>query len=214
MSEYLNYITLIGFLGQGLFFSRFAVQLFLSEKHKQIITPSVFWKLSLLASVIFFVYGYLREDFSIMLGQTFTYFIYIRNLQLQGEWKKLHKSFQLLLYAFPGFIIIYAFNNGIYDLDKLLNKENIAPWLLALGIIAQLVFIFRFIYQWITSEKKKTSHLPIGFWRISLTGSLLILTYAILRIDIVLIAAHGIGLFVYIRNIFIWKKQVNENHLE
>ncbi|RDK84777.1 lipid-A-disaccharide synthase N-terminal domain-containing protein [Marinirhabdus gelatinilytica] len=210
MLEALNYITLIGFVGQGLFFSRFAVQLFLSEKQKKVITPSVFWKLSLLASVIFFVYGYLREDFSIMLGQTFTYFIYIRNLQLQGEWKKLHKIFQIFLFVFPVFIVVYAYNNGIYDLNKLLGKENIPTWLLALGIVAQLVFICRFIYQWITSEKTKTSHLPLGFWRISLAGSLLILTYSIFREDIVLFLAHSIGMLVYIRNIFIWKKQVRE----
>ena len=214
MSDVFNYITLIGFVGQGLFFSRFAVQLFLSEKHKRVITPSIFWKLSLLASVIFFIYGYLREDFSIMLGQTFTYFIYIRNLQLQGEWKKMHLGFRLLLFAFPVFIIIYAYNNGVYDLDKLLNKENISTWLLILGIIAQLIFIFRFIYQWIISEKEKTSQLPLGFWRISLLGSMLILTYAIFRIDIVLMLAHSIGMMVYLRNIFLWKKQSHEPHTE
>ena len=88
MNLELNYIDIIGFLGQGLFFSRFLVQLLLSEKYKKVVTPSVFWKLSLLASIIFFVYGYLREDFSIMLGQSITYFIYIRNLQLQNEWQK------------------------------------------------------------------------------------------------------------------------------
>ena len=144
-----------------------------------------------------------------MLGQAFTYFIYIRNLQLQGEWKKMSRIFQLFLYVFPVFIVLYAFNNGIYDLKKLLGKDNIAPSLLALGIIAQLVFICRFIYQWISSEKTKTSHLPLGFWRISLAGSLLILTYAIFREDLVLFLAHSIGMVAYIRNIFIWKKQVD-----
>ncbi len=214
MIDALNYITLIGFIGQGLFFSRFAVQLFLSEKQKKVITPSVFWKLSLLASVIFFIYGYLREDFSIMLGQAFTYFIYIRNLQLQGEWKKFPRVFQIFLFIFPVFIVLYAYNNGIYDLNKLLGKDNISTQLLVLGIIAQLVFICRFIFQWITSERTKTSHLPLGFWRISLAGSLLILTYSIFREDLVLFLAHSIGMLVYIRNIFIWKKQANEESRE
>ncbi|MAZ73252.1 MAG: lauroyl acyltransferase [Flavobacteriaceae bacterium] len=214
MIDAINYITLIGFVGQGLFFSRFAVQLFLSEKQKKVITPSVFWKLSLLASVVFFIYGYLRKDFSIMLGQTFTYFIYIRNLQLQGEWKKLHKIFQVFLFVFPVFIVLYGYNNDVYDLDQLLGKDNISTPLLVLGIVAQLVFICRFIYQWITSEKTKTSHLPLGFWRISLAGSLLILTYAIFREDLVLFLAHSIGMLVYVRNIFIWKKQVHEEPSE
>jgi len=202
----LTYIDLIGFAGQGLFFSRFLFQLLLSEKQKKVVTPSIFWKLSLLASVIFFVYGYLREDFSIMMGQSITYFIYIRNLQLQKVWQQMPKLFRWFLWLFPVMIVIYAYNNNVYDLDKLLNNEDIPSWLFALGIVAQLVFIFRFIYQWFTSEKKKTSHLPMGFWAISLTGSMLILTYAIFRVDKVLFLAHSIGMFVYMRNMYLMRK--------
>jgi lipid-A-disaccharide synthase-like uncharacterized protein len=160
--------------------------------------------------VIFFVYGYLREDFSIMLGQSLTYFIYIRNLQLQKEWQKMHKLFQWTLFLFPVMIVIYAYNNNVYDLDKLLRNENIPFWLLMLGIVAQLVFIFRFVFQWLSSEKKKRSHLPLGFWAISLTGSIMILTYAIIREDKVLFVAHSIGMFVYMRNIYLLRKQKNE----
>ena len=203
----LTYIDAIGFFGQGLFFSRFLVQLLLSEKYKMVVTPSIFWKLSLLASMIFFVYGYLREDFSIMLGQSITYFIYIRNLQLQQEWQKIKKVFQLLLFIFPAIIVFYGYNNGVYDLDKLLRNENIPSWLLILGIAAQLVFIFRFVYQWLSSENKKASHLPLGFWVISLTGSILILTYSIYRVDKVLFIAHSVGMFVYMRNIYLLRKQ-------
>jgi len=209
MIETFSYITIIGLVGQSLFFSRFLFQLVLSEKHKKVITPSIFWKFSLAASVLFFWYGYLREDFAIMLGQAITYFIYIRNLQLQGEWQKLPKPFQLFLFAFPVFIVIYGYNNGIYDANTLFKNENIPFWLLMLGIVSQLVFIFRFVYQWISSEKKKSSHLPLGFWRISLAGSLLILSYSIFRQDIVLFLAHSIGMIAYIRNIFIWKKQAD-----
>jgi len=88
-----------------------------------------------------------------------------------------------------------------------LRNENIPFWLLMLGIVAQLVFIFRFVYQWLSSEKKKSSHLPMGFWIISLMGSLLILTYSIFRIDKVLFIGHSFGMFVYIRNIYLLRKQ-------
>jgi lipid-A-disaccharide synthase-like uncharacterized protein len=104
-------------------------------------------------------------------------------------------------------IVVYAYNNGVYDLDKLFRNENIPTWLLTLGIVAQLVFIFRFVYQWLSSEKKKSSHLPLGFWVISLTGSLLILTYSIYRVDKVLFIAHAVGMFVYARNIYLLRKQ-------
>lgn len=202
----LTYIDAIGFFGQGLFFSRFLFQLVLSERQRKVVTPSIFWKLSLLASIIFFVYGYLREDFSIMLGQSLTYFIYIRNLQLQKQWQKMHKLLQWFFYLFPVFIIWYAYNNNVYDVDKLFRNENIPFWLLMLGVVAQLVFIFRFVYQWFTSERKKDSHLPLGFWLISLIGSSLILTYAIIRVDKVLFVAHIVGMVVYARNVYLLKK--------
>ena len=136
-----------------------------------------------MASFLLFVYGYLRDDFAIMLGQSLTYFIYIRNLHLQGQWQKSPKWFQLFLLAFPIFIVVYAYNNGEYDIDQLFNNENIPLWLLLLGIFSQLLFTLRFIYQWLYSEKTKTSQLPVGFWRMSVLGASLIVTYAIFRKD-------------------------------
>ncbi len=207
MSDWLIYS--IGFLAQALFSARLLVQWILSEKSKRIITPSLFWKLSLLASFLLFVYGYLRDDFAIMLGQSLTYFIYVRNLQLQGEWQKSPMWFRLFLIFFPVLIIIYGYNNGEYDIYELFNNEDIPMWLLWLGSVAQVIFTFRFVYQWFVSEKTKTSQLPIGFWRLSVLGAAMILTYAIFRLDPVLLLGHGAGLIIYIRNIFIWKKEGN-----
>ncbi len=209
MSSWVIYT--IGFAAQILFSSRLFVQWILSEKSKRIVTPSTFWTLSLVASFLLFVYGYLRDDFAIMLGQALTYYIYIRNLELQGEWKKLPKLLQRFLFIFPVLIVIYAYNNGEYDLNKLFNNDSIPTWLFWLGIISQLIFTFRFIYQWYISEKTKTSQLPVGFWRLSVLGASLILTYAIFRRDPVLFVGHIAGLIIYVRNIFIWKKQDDAN---
>lgn len=205
MSDWLIYG--IGFLAQLLFSGRLLVQWILSERSRRVVTPSLFWKLSLLASFLLFVYGYLRDDFAIMLGQSLTYFIYIRNLHLQGQWQKSPKWFQLFLLAFPIFIVVYAYNNGEYDIDQLFNNENIPLWLLLLGIFSQLLFTLRFIYQWLYSEKTKTSQLPVGFWRMSVLGASLIVTYAIFRKDPVLFVGHIAGLIIYVRNISIWKKE-------
>lgn len=197
----------IGFLAQILFSSRMLVQWVLSEKNKKVLTPGLFWQLSLLASFLLFVYGWLRDDFAIMLGQAITYFIYIRNIQLQGDWQKLHKAFRFFLWIFPFMIVIYGYNNNAYDLDNFFNNENIPLWLLILGSVAQIIFTFRFIYQWLYSEKKKSSSLPFGFWLLSLMGASLILTYAVFRKDPVLFAGHTLGLIVYTRNLFILKNE-------
>ena len=199
----------IGFLAQILFSGRLIVQWILSEKSKRIITPSTFWKLSLIASFLLFLYGHLRNDFAIMLGQALTYYIYIRNLQLQGEWQKSPKWFRIFLFIFPVFVVVYAYNNGQYDVEKLFKNDMIPLWLLILGIVSQIIFTLRFVYQWIVSEKTKTSQLPVGFWRMSVLGASLILTYAIFRKDPVLFVGHIAGLIIYVRNIFIWKKQLH-----
>ena len=144
MSSWLIYS--VGFLAQLLFSGRSVFQWVLSEKSKKVLTPSLFWKMSLVASFLMFLYGYLRSDFAIMLGQTLTYFIYIRNLQLQGEWSKIHKVLRVFLWIFPLIIVILGFNNNIYDAERLFRNDAIPAWLLILGIVALWVVSLRFIY--------------------------------------------------------------------
>jgi len=201
MSNWLIYT--IGFIAQILFSSRLIIQWIASEKQRKIIIPALFWSLSLIASFLLFVYGYLRDDFAIMFGQSLTYFIYIRNLQLQNEWGKLHWTIRLFLFIVPVLIVIYYYNNNIIDIDVLFKNEKIPTWLLWLGIISQVVFTLRFVYQWLYSEYKKISSLPIGFWLLSLVGSILILIYAINRKDPVLFIGHLLGSIIYIRNLIL-----------
>lgn len=209
MSNWIIYS--IGFIAQIMFSSRLVVQWITSERQKKVITPTLFWTLSLIASFLLFVYGYLREDFAIMLGQGLTYFIYIRNLQLKGEWTKFPRFLRYFLFIVPILISIFYFNNNVIDRDILFKNEDIPLWLLLLGIISQIVFTLRFIYQWIYSEVKKESLLPLGFWILSLSGSLLILTYAIFRKDPVLFLGHGLGSIIYTRNLFLIRKSNVEN---
>ena len=197
----------IGFLAQALFSSRLIIQWLLSEKQNKVVTPSLFWVFSLSASFLLFIYGYLRSDFAIMLGQSLTYFIYIRNLQLQNHWQKVHISLRWVLYLIPFALVIYYFNNNVIDIDKLFRNEDIPVWLLILGTISQIVFTLRFVYQWLYSEKQKESTLPLGFWILSNIGSLLILSYAIFRKDPVLLLGHTMGVFIYTRNIILLFKQ-------
>ncbi|MDN3595066.1 lipid-A-disaccharide synthase N-terminal domain-containing protein [Zunongwangia endophytica] len=203
----------VGFIAQILFSGRLLLQWILSEKHQKVLSPSIFWKLSLIASFLLFIYGDLQDDFSIMFGQAITYYIYIRNLQLQGEWDKIKRIFQLLIYLFPAFILLYNYNNGTLDLQRFFGNESIPFWLVILGTIAQIIFNLRFLYQWIYSERKKESVLPLGFWILSLIGASLILVYAIIRKDPVLFTGHIFGSIVYVRNIILnqkTKQQLNE----
>lgn len=201
------WVTLgIGFFAQGLFSSRIFLQWIISEKQKKVLTPKLFWEISLFASFLLFIYGYLRHDFAIMLGQVITYYIYIRNMQLEHEWEKMPKLLQIFIYSFPALILVYGFNNNVIDRANLFDNEHISFALMFLGIVSQVLFTLRFVYQWLYSEKVKESVLPLGFWILSLWGSLLIFIYAIFRLDPVLLAGHFSGIIIYSRNIYIMKK--------
>ena len=196
-------IYVIGFTAQLLFTARLINQWLVSEKHRKVLTPRLFWKFSLLGSILVFIYGYLRHDLAIMLGQGLTYFLYIRNMDLQGEWKRTPMLLRVLILLFPGILVIYYFNNNVYDLDRLFSREVMPGWLLLLGSVAQVIFTLRFFYQWAYSEKRNRSLLPKGFWTLSLSGSVLILLYAILRKDPVLLIGHLAGSIIYTRNLLL-----------
>lgn len=199
----------LGFVAQGLFSSRIFLQWIISERHKKVLTPRLFWEISLFASCLLFVYGYLRDDFAIMLGQVITYFIYIRNIQLENEWTKFPVVIRWLIYLFPAIILVYGFNNNVTDRINLFANEDIPLSLMILGIVSQVLFTLRFVYQWLYSEAKKESLLPLGFWLLSLIGSLLIFIYAIFRLDPVLFIGHLSGIIIYSRNIFLLKRYGN-----
>jgi len=92
------------------------------------------------------------------------------------------------------------------DVDRLFRNENISINLIIWGSLAQIIFTLRFVFQWLYSEKRKESSLPTGFWILSLTGSLMILSYAIMRKDPVLFIGQMFGFIVYTRNIIIGVK--------
>ncbi len=74
---------------------------------------------------------------------------------------------------------------------------------LGIGFLGQSLFFSRWIIQWIASERKADSHMPLAFWYMSLIGGLIVLSYAVYRRDPVFIAGQGIGTFVYLRNLML-----------
>ena len=85
-------------------------------------------------------------------------------------------------------------------------------WLLAnswlvVGIGGQAVFTARFLVQWLASERKRDSVMPVAFWWLSLAGGLILLTYAAVHLrDPVIGIGQGMGLVVYARNLMLVRK--------
>jgi lipid-A-disaccharide synthase-like uncharacterized protein len=84
---------------------------------------------------------------------------------------------------------------------------------LAIGFLGQGLFFGRWVIQWIASERKAESQVPLSFWYMSLIGGLITLAYAIYRRDPVFIAGQSIGSIVYIRNLMLISRASQAKHL-
>ncbi len=89
------------------------------------------------------------------------------------------------------------------------SLSNLEMIFLIIGFIGQGLFASRFIFQWIYSEKKGESYIPIIFWYLSIFGGIGLLTYALFRKDPVIIVGQIFGIFIYCRNLYLIYKKKN-----
>lgn len=193
----------IGLLAQGFFSARILVQWIMSERARKVLSPSIFWILSLAGSYLLCIYGWLRHDFAIVFGQIIAYYIYIWNLNIKGDLKRLSLFIKILLLITPPVLLLWGIKDVATFVETFFHNKDIPLWLIIYGSAGQILFTFRFIYQWYYSHKLHKSVLPAGFWILSLAGALCILSYAIFRTDPVLILGQSFGLVAYSRNLWI-----------
>jgi lipid-A-disaccharide synthase-like uncharacterized protein len=86
------------------------------------------------------------------------------------------------------------------------HTRTTSLWLM-IGFLGQAVFTARFLAQWIASEKRRDSVVPVIFWWLSLGGGMLLLAYAISRHDPVITVGQSMGVFIYVRNLMLVSKK-------
>lgn len=80
----------VGWAGNLTFFSRFLIQWYVTEKHKRVTIPVMFWWLSLAGSILLFSYAlFYQRDSVFIFAYAFTWIPYIRNLVIH---KRHHKN--------------------------------------------------------------------------------------------------------------------------
>jgi lipid-A-disaccharide synthase-like uncharacterized protein len=196
-------VLAVGFLAQAFFSARILAQWILSERARKVLSPSIFWVFSIAGSYLLCLYGWLRQDFAIVLGQFIAYYIYLWNLRAKGLWVRLPLWLRGVLLATPVLAIAFVCSHAGEFVAGFLQNEEVPLWLVLFGSVGQVLFTCRFIYQWWYSRRHGESVLPAGFWWLSLVGSLSIVTYGLIRQDIVLIVGQSFGLVAYVRNLMI-----------
>lgn len=206
-SEYLIYG--LGFLAQMLFGLRMVSQWISSEIAGYSVSPTFFWKSSLIAALLFLIYGILRKDFVIVIGQSLSYIIYLRNLQLKDEFRRMSYAVRYGSIILPIVILLWGF---LYRDDTLWLSWQVADLyqlLLVTGLAGQFLLSLRFFIQWFYAERFHASFFPPVFWILSWIGAFMVMTYALYRRDPVLSLSQILALLVYTRNIALSRKSMH-----
>ncbi|HBG28764.1 MAG: Lipid A biosynthesis, N-terminal [Planctomycetes bacterium GWF2_41_51] len=90
--------------------------------------------------------------------------------------------------------------------ESVVNELSKEPVWMTIGLFGQLVFGGRFVLQWIASEIKKRSHIPVAFWYLSLVGSIILLAYSLHRRDPIFILGFSLNTVIYVRNLHLISK--------
>ena len=196
------WVYLLGFAGMGIYGLRILIQWYLSEKSHQVENPGIYWVLSSIGAVVLYIYGWLRKDFSIIFGESVGYYIYMWNIGIMGLYKKVPKILVVLQALFPIVILVLIVRDIPTFVETFLRNEDVPLNLLIFGVLAQLTYEVRSIYQLVYSYRRRQSYLPLGHWVLAVIGSSMIIAYGLIRHDWVL-AIGQFSIVFSIRNLMI-----------
>ena len=203
------WVYLLGLVAMGVYGSRILIQWYLSEKHHRVESPGIYWVLSSLGAVLLYVYGWLRKDLSIIIGESLGYYVYMWNISILGLYKKVPRIVIFLQAIFPLVILALIIQDLPSFVQTFLKNEYVPMGLLLFGIAGQVTYEIRSIYQLVYSYRRHESVLPLGHWVLAVIGSVMIITYGLIRHDWVL-AIGQFSIFFSIRNLMLSLSGSNE----
>lgn len=95
--------------------------------------------------------------------------------------------------------VLNALQNAVLQFQK-------DPWWELTAFVGEAMFGGRFILQWLVSEYKQKSHIPVAFWYMSIIGTIILLAYSVHIEKPVLILAFTLQIGIYVRNLALIKK--------
>lgn len=210
-------LDLLGAAGAVIFYSRFYVQWYYSERAGRSVVPIGFWYLSAVGSVTLFLYGVLLQSPLGVLAHCFNMVIYARNLvhtwrerNLLHPWRFYAANIAIVLSIGAAVVLLtYVWLWEFRDNREAHPVEAFWAWFwIFLGVIGQGLFACRFVVQWMVTEARRKSTIPRAFWYISVAASVLQILSFGYRAEWVFVIGLASTLPVYLRNIVLNRRGV------
>jgi lipid-A-disaccharide synthase-like uncharacterized protein len=190
--------TLFGFVGNLFYALRVLIQWLASERAGKSVVPVAFWWFSLSGAVVYITYAYIRAEIPFILGISATLVPYTRNLMIHYRPNRPPRPI--------GLVMAIASMLGCIPIIVFWRERTVLDYWFILGLCGIAVFHSRFYVQWVHSEAKRKSVMPLTFWYMSLVGSMLLLLYSLIRKDPVYILGFVFNVIPYTRNIMLIRK--------
>jgi lipid-A-disaccharide synthase-like uncharacterized protein len=214
-------LPLLGYTGALLFYGRFYLQWFVSERQGKTVIPVGFWYMSGVGSLLLLLYGAFWLNSPVgTLSHCFNSLIYARNLvhiwQERGVLTPKRSFFfqgAVLVVISFGILLVFATWVSEYQntRDESAAVQTLTWFWIGIGVAGQALFALRFLIQWAVTEIKRRSIVPASFWYLSLVASLLLMSSHIQRQEWI----YGVGIattmLVYLRNIY-WIHTAPQSH--
>ena len=198
-----------GFIAQLAFGLRFIVQWMASEKAKKMITPKLFWHLSIVGNLLLLIHSLIQLHFPMSLAQSQNLVLSWRNINLLGpEKKKVQFRSVVLLLASIAFLTtaFFAMQEGTISWIATPSTLNTSSGVHLFGIVGIVCFGLRFWVQWWQAEHNNKGSLTESFWWISLSGAVICAIYFFITKDWVNFIGPLLSLVPYSRNLYFMKR--------
>jgi len=205
----------VGTLGALIFYGRFYVQWFASERAGRSVMPILFWYMSCLGSVLLMVFAVATRSPLGALSQNFNLVPYGRNLlhiwreegTLTPLRRRLVNGVMVIVGVVAVCLLAYVWIGEHAHLQKQPDHVAREVWIwLAVGAVGQMLFAARFLVQWLATERQRRSVVPPAFWYLSLAAALLQTPVYFHRRE----WEFGIGMLativIYLRNIWLLRR--------
>jgi lipid-A-disaccharide synthase-like uncharacterized protein len=203
----------VGITGSLIFFGRFYVQWFVSERQKRSVMPVVFWYMSCVGTLLLLPYAvfFLASPVG-ALSYSFNMVVYARNLvYIWREKGALSRARYIGMHALMVVVALLAVglvgHTWLYELHLTRAhkpEDAFQNWFfIFLGTAGQGLFACRFLVQWIATEAKRKSVIPVAFWHFSIAASLMQMVSYGYRHEWVFAAGLAATVPVYARNLWL-----------